>query len=288
MRPIEVVRKVCPRARQSYLAAFENGDELFAKAGITTPLRLAHFLAQVCHETGGLSIEWESGAYSAPRLMQIFGVGKHSAKVTEAEARALAHNGPAIFDRVYGLGNPGKARELGNTQKGDGWRYRGGGMMQTTGRGNYRRMGQKTGVDFEAHPEWVLSAEHALKPALAEWTEGGLNAKADANDLRGITRRINGGYNGLADREAWFKKIRPLIDSVTLGGKYAPRPTPPDVAPAPKAQPSKAKTAAVIVTTAATGAGTYLAQGLKVALTVLIVGAVVGFIAWKILRKKGQ
>jgi len=221
-RPIDVVRKLCPRGKPSYLSAFENGDALFKQHGITMPLRLAHFLAQCLHETGGLSIEWESGNYTADRLMQIFGVGHHSAAVTASEAQQLAHNGPAIFERVYGLGNPKKARELGNTRPGDGYRYRGGGIMQTTGRANYARMGQKCGVDFEGHPEYVLSAEHALKPALAEWTEGKLNDAADADDIRVITRRINGGYNGLEDRKDWLRRLKPLISRVDLTDATAP------------------------------------------------------------------
>lgn len=217
-RPIDVVRKVCPKGRASYLAAFENGDVLFRQHGITTPLRLAHFLAQCLHETGGLTIEWESGNYSASRLLEIFGVGHHSAAVTASEAQRLAHDGPAIFERVYGLGNPRKARELGNTHPGDGYRYRGGGIMQTTGRANYKRMGEKCGIDFEANPELVLSADHALKPALAEWTEGHLNDAADRDDIRAITKRINGGFNGLVDRQAWLARLRPLIHSVDLTG----------------------------------------------------------------------
>lgn len=250
MRPIDVVRKVCPRAKPSYLAAIENGDGLFRKAGIITPGRLAHFLAQICHESGGLSIEWESGAYSAERLLEIFGEGRHSAGVTATEAARLAKNGPAIFERVYGLGNPKKARELGNTQSGDGWKYRGGGLMQTTGRSNYRRMGQKCGVDFESKPELVLSAEHALKPALAEWTEGSLNERADADDLRGITKRINGGLNGLADRQAWYRKIRPIIDKVDLEFAPVKPPIPPDVPkplPVPKPKPQTVGVVATLV-----------------------------------------
>lgn len=226
MRPVDIVRKVAPRARPAYLQAFENGDALFAKHGITTPLRMAQFLAQVLHESGGLKIEWESGAYSAERLMQIFGVGRHSAAVTTAEARRLAKNGPAIFERVYGLGNPRKAKELGNLQPGDGFKFRGGGIMQTTGRANYRRMGKLCGVDFESHPELVTSSQHALKPALAEWTAGNMNVLADKSDLRGITRKINGGYNGLADRQAWYKKVRPLCEGLTLSTS-APAPEKP-------------------------------------------------------------
>lgn len=237
MRPIDVVRKACPLARKSYLAAIDNGDALFAEHDITTPIRLAHFLAQVCHETGGLTIERESGIYHAAHILEVFGVGKHSAAVTAEEARRLEGDGPALFDRVYGLGNPRKAKELGNTQPGDGWKYRGGGLLQTTGRGNYRRMSEKCGTDLESVPELVLSADVALKPALAEWSEGDLNVLADDNNIVGITKKINGGLNGLSDRQAWFVKIRPMIKTVTLPAKQpAPVPT-----PAPTHVPSPAK-----------------------------------------------
>ncbi|MBV8508829.1 MAG: peptidoglycan-binding protein [Xanthobacteraceae bacterium] len=213
-RAIDVVRKVAPGAIKNYSLAFEQGDSLLKQCGLTTPLRLAHFLAQVLHETGMLTIEWESGNYSAERLLEIFGVGHHSAAITPAEAFQLARRPEAIFERVYGLGNPSKAKELGNINPGDGFKYRGGGILQTTGRANYRRMGQKCGVDFEAQPELVISAEHALKPALAEWNENNLNAAADRDDIVTVTRRINGGLNGLNERAGWLAKLKPLIQSV--------------------------------------------------------------------------
>ena len=177
----------------SYIAAFENGDALLFAHGITTPDRLAHFLAQILHESGALEIDWENMNYRAERLLQVFGVGRHSAAITPGEAQALAHKPSDIAERVYGLGNPRKAPALGNTRPGDGFRYRGGGLMQTTGRDNYRRMGQKCGVDFEGQPDLVLAAEHALKPALGEWTEAKLNAFADCNDILSISRAINFG-----------------------------------------------------------------------------------------------
>lgn len=219
MRAIDVVRVYARRAKLAYMEAFDRGDTVLAEYGITTPLRLAHFLAQVMHETDGLTIERESGAYSASRLLQIFGVGKHSAGITAAEAKRLAKNGPAIFERVYGLGNPRKARELGNTQPGDGWKYRGNGIMQTTGRGNHRRMGEKCGLGdlFERDPDAVTAAEYALLPALAEWKESGCNALADKNDIASITKRINGGYNGFDDRKAWFAKIYPAVKGEKIG-----------------------------------------------------------------------
>lgn len=213
IRAIDIVRRVAPRARAEYLAAFEAGDEVLSRYGVTTPLRLAHFLAQVLHETDGLTILRESGAYSAARIVEIFGVGKHSAAITSAEARTLAKNGPKLFERVYGLGNPKKAEELGNTRAGDGWLFRGNGLLQTTGRGAHRRLGEKLGLGdlFERNPELVTAAQYALLPALAEWKESGLNAYADRNDIRTITRRVNGGFNGYADRVAWFNKVWPLL-----------------------------------------------------------------------------
>lgn len=72
-------------------------------------------------------------------------------------------------------------------------------------------MGAACGVDFEGSPELVTAPEHALKPALQEWTEGNLNSFADRNDIRTITRKINGGFNGLPEREALFNKIFPLL-----------------------------------------------------------------------------
>lgn len=230
MRPIDVARKLCPGAKRSYLAAIEAGDALFARYGITTPLRLAHFFAQIFHESGGLTIDRESGAYRYETILKVFGAAQyarqyggkgHSAKITPAEARKLANmpvaqRGPALFERVYGLGNPAKARELGNTQPGDGWRYRGGGLIQTTGRANFRKRGKKCGVDLEANPDLITSAAYALLPALAEWAEGKLNAAADRDDILTITHKINGGENGLVDRKAWLKKLKATIKSVEI------------------------------------------------------------------------
>lgn len=214
LRAAIIVRLVAPHAKQNYLAAFDAGDAILAEHEVMTPLRLAHFLAQVMHETGALTIEEENGNYSASRLIEVFGGPRH--RVTAAESIRLEHHPEAIFNRVYGIdggaGNPRiLAHELGNTDPGDGWKYRGRGILQTTGRANYRRIGQKCGVDFEAHPELVLSPEYALKPALVEWTEGNLNAAAGRDDIVAITRKINGGLNGLASRRAWLAKIKRVI-----------------------------------------------------------------------------
>jgi len=82
---------------------------------------------------------------------------------------------------------------LGNTEPGDGFRYRGNGVLQTTGRGSHLEVGKACGVDFINTPELASAPEHALKPALHKWSAGKLNVFADTNDIRAITRYINGG-----------------------------------------------------------------------------------------------
>ena len=210
-RTLAAITQVAPEARETYRKAIREGGPLFEEHGITTPQRMAHFMAQALTETGGFTLLRESMSYSVPRMLEIFGVGNHSARVTAAEAPSLKNNERALSERVYGLGNPHKAAELGNTEPGDGFRYRGNGVLQTTGRGAHRRMGQKCGLDFEGNPDLVTLSEHALKPALQEWSDGNLNHFADINDIRTITKRINGGLNGFSDRKAFFAKLLPRL-----------------------------------------------------------------------------
>lgn len=212
-RTVAVVAQLAPQAKNNYLQAIREGGPLFEEHGITTPLRMSHFMAQAMTETGGFKVLRESMSYSVPRMLQIFGVGNHSAKITAAEAPSLAHNERALSERVYGLGNPRKARELGNTQPGDGFLFRGNGVLQTTGRGAHKRMGQAFGLDFEANPDLVTAPEHALKPALKEWSDNNLNRFADQNDIRTITKRINGGLNGFEDRKAFFARLLPKLSN---------------------------------------------------------------------------
>lgn len=133
-----------------------------------SPLRLAHFLAQVIHESG-------------------------SFRYMEEIASGQAYEGRA---------------DLGNTQPGDGKRYRGRGPIQITGRANYRRYGAKVGIDLERHPEIAAYPSIGLHLALEYWRTNGLNALADVGDIDGITRRINGGTNGLADRKTHLARVR--------------------------------------------------------------------------------
>jgi putative chitinase len=209
---IDVVRKFAPTAHKNYVQAFEDPGGLLAKSGINTPLRLAHFMAQCLHETGGLTVLIESGRYSAKNLGNMWDSGNwHKYFANRAACVAMAEQckvdkGIALFSLVYGdrMGNGPKETQ-------DGWKYRGRGILQTTGRESYGKFGKKCGVGFEGDPDLVVSPEHALKPALAEWDSKHLNVAADNNDIEVVTKGINGGFVGLDDRKAWFAKILPFI-----------------------------------------------------------------------------
>ena len=143
--------------------------------------------------------------------MKTFGVGKHSAKVTQTEANAIAalpvaQRGPRLFNRVYGIGNPTKMREFGNTGPNDGWLYRGGGMMQCTGKSNYAKMAKKIGLPLVEHPELLHQPDSAFEVAYLDWAQDGrANCTADAIpqnfkvNIAANRKVINGGTNGLAE-----------------------------------------------------------------------------------------
>lgn len=196
-----------------YSRAFQEADDagLWDKYKINTPLRIANFLAQVLHESGGLRVLRENMNYSASRLTQIFGVNKHSAAITAAEAKSLARNPQAIAERVYGLGNPKKAQELGNTRPGDGWIFRGGGPLQNTGGNAYKAIGEYMGVDLYGNPSLIEDPRYTLYGAIWFWDKNKLNTLADKNDIRAITKRVNGGYNGYDDRVAYFNKVWAIV-----------------------------------------------------------------------------
>ncbi|MEY9466276.1 putative chitinase [Bradyrhizobium ottawaense] len=238
-------------ARADLIAAIVRGwPNAVAKAGLTSRLRAAHFLAQIMTETGGLSILEESGAYRAARIMEIFGVGRHSAAVTEAEAKRIAalpvaQRGPVLFNRVYGVGNPTKMREFGNTGPNDGWLYRGGGMMQATGKSNYAAMAKKTGLPLVEHPELLHQPDSAFMAAYLEWAQDGrCNAAADRDDVVEVRRIINGGRNGLAECRKYLAKAKQALadyaaapaafvalDPVADQAAVVPDPAPPNVQP---------------------------------------------------------
>lgn len=231
-------------ARPDMVAAIVKGwPTAVVKAKLTTKNRACHFIAQIMTETGGLEVLSESGAYSYEGIVKTFGVGHHSAKVTNEEARHIAalpvaQRGPVLFDRVYGIGNPKKAKEFGHTKPGQGWIYRGGGMMQATGLANYAVLEKKTGLPLVAHPELLHNPDSAFMAAYLEWGQDGrCNAAADRDDVTTVRHIINGGENGLDRCKVFLAKAKRVLADYKADAPIAtfvaePEPAAVDDAPA--------------------------------------------------------
>ena len=176
-----------------------------AKFGINTPLRLAHFLAQCGHESGGFRATQENLNYSAKGLNGIF----RKYFPTEAAAAAYARQPQKIASKVYGnrMGN-------GSEASGEGYKFRGRGYIQLTGKENYTAFGKAIGEDILSNPD-VVSSKYALLSAAWFFTKNGLHKMADsgASDavVTQITKRVNGGTIGLADRIKHFKEYYKLL-----------------------------------------------------------------------------
>ena len=152
-------------------AAAPAMQEKLAAAGIDTELRIAHFLAQTCEESDGYC-------------------------TTEEYASGLAYEWRA---------------DLGNNQPGDGVKFKGRGLIMITGRYNYTRYGKLLGLDLVNKPTLAAEPVNAVSIAIAYWSEHGLNAFADKEDIETITRRINGGLNGLATRQVYLIRVMRLL-----------------------------------------------------------------------------
>lgn len=139
--------------------------------GITTSLRMAHYLAQVAHESAELKYT------------------KELASGAEYEGR----------------------KDLGNTSRGDGVRYKGRGLIQLTGKANYKAYKEYCGFDVVAKPELLEQPLGATRSSMWYWQTHGLNALADKDDVKSVTKRINGGYNGLADREKYLTRAKKAL-----------------------------------------------------------------------------
>src|SRR4051812_35081534 len=188
----DTLRRFAPRINDpdGHAAALESAR---TASSVNTPRRLCHFLGQVFVETGGFTAMEENLRYRDPvRLDMVF-----SAIHGTADAEALIALGPeAIANRVYAnrLGN-------GNEISGDGWRYRGSGYKQLTGRTNYAMIGAMIHVDLEGHPELARQPDTAAQIAFAFWDARACSGLADAGDIEGITERVNGPAKlGLPER----------------------------------------------------------------------------------------
>lgn len=174
---------------------------------ITTPRREAAFIAQIAHESGQLLRVKENLNYSTPGLLSIF-----PRYFNEATAESYARQPQRIASRVY-------ANRMGNGDEasGEGWKYRGRGLIQITGKNNYRACSEALFADSEfllEQPESLEQPDPACRSAGWFWMANGLNELSDKGRFRDITKRINGGYNGLEERESFWQRAAATL-SVT-------------------------------------------------------------------------
>jgi putative chitinase len=171
------------------------------KFEINTVERIAMFMAQIGHESGGLTRTSENLNYKADRLAQIF--PKYFRNVDPSE---YAHNPEKIANRVYSnrMGN-------GDEESGDGYKFRGRGLIQLTGRSNYESFAEDMEMELDDAVEYLGTPEGAAMSAGWFWNKNNLNQYADNEDIGGATKRINGGTIGLAERKELFEEAKEVF-----------------------------------------------------------------------------
>jgi len=157
--------------------------------------RQAAFIAQCAHESGSFTIFTENLNYSAEGLHNTF--PKYFASVQAA--KPFERQPEKIANKVYG-------GRMGNNKTGEGWKFRGRGLIQLTGKENYTKCGKTLGVDLVNNPDYASTIEGAFKTALWFWNSNGLNAFADKEDIVSMTKKINGGTKGLEERQEFYHK----------------------------------------------------------------------------------
>lgn len=178
-------------------------------AGITDPTEVAMFMAQMDTESGGFKSLSENLNYRASTLMKLF----KSHFSGEGDAQQVAAAGPeAIANRIYG-------GRMGNKEAGDGWKYRGRGIVQLTGKANYEKFGKMAGLDLVNNPDLASDPVNAAKIAIAYWKSRVSETAAKAGDVLSVTKAINGGTIGLNDRAAKFQSYLAQAKQGLLGTK---------------------------------------------------------------------
>jgi putative chitinase len=200
-------------------------NEMLPKYGITTDRRIAGFISQCAHESSDFRVLQENLNYKEATLLKVFPRYFGPGKENPAE---YAGKPEKIANYVYMDKNRSKAGALGNVKEGDGWLFSGKGLKQCTGRSNVSAFGKTVGMTAEEAAVYLLTKKGALESALWFWGSRNLNDVADTGDVVKLTKIINGGDIGLADRQARYAKAM-----AALGGKVsAPAQAAPTSAPA--------------------------------------------------------
>lgn len=182
---------ICPNAKAAIVDAMvdEGYKGAWERFGVTTPVSQAKFMGQIAQESAGLTCLTENLNYSAQRLCQVWPKRFPTVK----DASPYAHNPEALANKVYG-------GRMGNTKEGDGWRYRGRGLKQLTGHDNYEAEGKALGVDLIGDPDQVAKPDMAFLTALS-YFQRHIGKAAETASVETITVAVNGGVNGLHERE---------------------------------------------------------------------------------------
>lgn len=208
-----------------------SAQAIFAEYGITTPLLIAHVMAQISHECGAGHDVIENMNYTAGRMMQVW----PSRFPTMASAQPFAGNPRALANKVYN----GRMGNRPNSD--DGWTFRGRGAAQTTGREGYARLAKATGLDLVNHPDRVNDPGCFLECGVADFVLCGCLPFAQADDVVNVTRRLNGGTVGLSQRQMWLAKWKAALGTAPIELAPAPPAKPPRVIlvrPTPDAKPN--------------------------------------------------
>ena len=185
---------------------------------INTPKRVAAFLAQTAHESGGYTMLEENLNYSAETMAVVWPnrfaeVGPDKKPIKENGKNKPNKFALALHRKPEMIANVVYSNRMGNgtIESGEGWKYRGRGLKQLTGKDNYTRCGKSLGIDLVERPELLLTPQYAALSAGWFWDSNRLGDFADRDDFVGMTKKINGGTIGLADREARYKAVLSVL-----------------------------------------------------------------------------
>lgn len=185
---------------------------------INTPKRIAAFLAQTAHESGGYTMLEENLNYSADTMAVVWPnrfaeLGPDKKPIKENGKNKPNKFALALHRKPEMIANVVYSNRMGNgtIESGDGWKYRGRGLKQLTGKDNYTRCGKSLGIDLVEKPELLLTPQYAALSAGWFWDSNRLGDFADRDDFVGMTKKINGGTIGLADREARYKAVLSVL-----------------------------------------------------------------------------